>query len=162
MGSGTDEVYDSSPHNLFPLVIEALLEGRTPRINGDDYPTPDGTCVRDYVHVPGPRGVPRRRGERPRARAGARARSTTSAAATACRCARSWTPWRGCTGIDFTPEIHPRRPGDPARIVASGDAAAAELDWKMRHTIDEMAASAWSARRAHLEPAVTMARAHQA
>jgi UDP-glucose 4-epimerase len=56
------------------------------------------------------------------------------------------------TGIDFTPEIHPRRPGDPARIVALGDAAAAELDWKMRHTIDEMAASAWSARRAHLEP----------
>ena len=51
VGSGSDEVYDTSPHNLFPLVIEALLEGRTPRINGDDYPTPDGTCVRDYIHV---------------------------------------------------------------------------------------------------------------
>ena len=51
VGSGTDEVYDTSPHNLFPLVIEALIEGRTPRINGTDYPTPDGTCVRDYVHV---------------------------------------------------------------------------------------------------------------
>ncbi len=51
VGSATDEVYDASPHNLFPLVIEALLEGRTPRINGVDYPTADGTCVRDYVHV---------------------------------------------------------------------------------------------------------------
>ena len=51
VGSATDEVYDASPHNLFPLVIEALLAGRTPRINGEDYPTPDGTCVRDYVHV---------------------------------------------------------------------------------------------------------------
>ena len=51
VGSATDEVYDASPHNLFPLVIEALLAGRTPRINGIDYPTPDGTCVRDYVHV---------------------------------------------------------------------------------------------------------------
>ena len=51
VGSGTDEVHDTSPHNLFPLVIEALVEGRTPRINGDDYATPDGTCVRDYVHV---------------------------------------------------------------------------------------------------------------
>ncbi len=51
VGSSTDEVYDTSPHNLFPLVIEALIEGRTPRINGDDYNTPDGTCVRDYVHV---------------------------------------------------------------------------------------------------------------
>ena len=44
-------LYDSSPHNLFPLVFDALLEGSTPRINGDDYPTPDGTNVRDYIHV---------------------------------------------------------------------------------------------------------------
>ncbi len=51
VGSGTPELYDTSPHNLFPLVFEALLEGRTPRINGTDYPTPDGTCVRDYIHV---------------------------------------------------------------------------------------------------------------
>src|SRR5690606_25546858 len=51
VGSADPEVYDSSPHNLFPLVFEALLDGRTPRINGDDYATPDGTNVRDYVHV---------------------------------------------------------------------------------------------------------------
>ena len=31
--------------------MKALTDGRTPRINGDDYPTPDGTCVRDYIHV---------------------------------------------------------------------------------------------------------------
>jgi UDP-glucose 4-epimerase len=53
------------------------------------------------------------------------------------------------TGIDFEPEVHPRRPGDPARIVASGELAARDLDWKMRHTVDEMVRSAWSARRAH-------------
>src|SRR3954466_2600965 len=51
VGSGSPEVYDTSPHNLFPLVIEALLAGRTPQIYGEDYDTPDGTCVRDYVHV---------------------------------------------------------------------------------------------------------------
>ena len=51
VGSGSDDLYDTSPHNLFPLVFEALLAGRTPRINGDDYDTPDGTCVRDYMHV---------------------------------------------------------------------------------------------------------------
>ncbi|MCR2828065.1 NAD-dependent epimerase/dehydratase family protein, partial [Microbacterium sp. zg.Y909] len=51
VGSGDLAVYDTSPHNLFPLVFEALIEGRTPRINGDDYATPDGTNVRDYVHV---------------------------------------------------------------------------------------------------------------
>ena len=52
------------------------------------------------------------------------------------------------TGIEFTPEIRPRRPGDPARIVATGDLAARDLDWKMRHTVDEMVASAWAARQA--------------
>ena len=55
---------------------------------------------------------------------------TTSAAATALGSARSWTPWRAGTGIDFTPEIAPRRPGDPPRIVAPGELAARDLDWR--------------------------------
>ena len=53
------------------------------------------------------------------------------------------------TGVTFEPEIHPRRPGDPARIVASGELAARDLDWQMRHTVDDMVASAWQARKAH-------------
>lgn len=51
------------------------------------------------------------------------------------------------TGIPFEPEIVPRRAGDPARIVASGELAARDLDWAMRHTLDDMVASAWAARR---------------
>ena len=51
VGSADPAVYDTSPHNLFPLVFEALVAGRTPKIFGDDYDTPDGTNVRDYVHV---------------------------------------------------------------------------------------------------------------
>lgn len=51
VGSGSIDLFDTSPHNLFPLVFDALAKGKTPHINGDDYPTPDGTCVRDYVHV---------------------------------------------------------------------------------------------------------------
>jgi UDP-glucose 4-epimerase len=148
VGSGTDEVYDTSPHNLFPLVIEALLEGRTPRINGDDYPTPDGTCVRDYIHV-------------------ADLAVSHVAAAEALRDGRPLEPvynlgsgdglsvrqimdaMARVTGIDFEPEIHPRRPGDPARIVASGELAGRDLDWRMRHSLDEMVSSAWRARKAH-------------
>ena len=45
------------------------------------------------------------------------------------------------------PEIAPRRPGDPARIVANGELAARDLDWKMRYSLEEMVASAWSARK---------------
>ncbi len=140
-------VYDASPHNLFPLVIEALLAGRTPRIYGDDYPTPDGTCVRDYVHVGDlavshvaaalalEAGRPLRKAYNLGSGDGLSVRQIMDAMARV-------------TGIDFSPEIAPRRPGDPARIVADGTAAAADLDWRMSYSVDEMVSSAWSARRA--------------
>ncbi len=152
VGSGVDEVYDTSPHNLFPLVLEALIAGRTPRINGDDYPTPDGTCVRDYIHVS----------------------DLAVSHVAAARALESGTDLRPVynlgsgeglsvrqimdamarvTGVDFTPDVQPRRPGDPARIVASGELAASDLDWRMRHSIDDMVGSAWRARRAHDTPA---------
>jgi UDP-glucose 4-epimerase len=50
------------------------------------------------------------------------------------------------TGIAFEPEVAPRRPGDPARIVASGDLAARDLGWRMRHSLEDMVRSAWEAR----------------
>ena len=53
---------------------------------------------------------------------------------------------RSVTGIDFEPEITPRRPGDSARIVAAGDLAARDLEWRMRHSLEDMVASAWAAR----------------
>lgn len=147
VGSGSPDLADTSPHNLFPLVLDALAEGRTPRINGDDYATPDGTCVRDYVHV-------------------ADLATSHVAAAQALTEGRELLPVYNLgsgagvsvreimtamaegTGIDFTPEVAPRRPGDPARIVASGEAAARDLDWRMRHSLTEMVTSAWQARQA--------------
>jgi UDP-glucose 4-epimerase len=147
VGSATDAVFDASPHNLFPLVIEALLDGRTPRINGDDYATPDGTCVRDYVHVGDlaashvaaalalDEGRPLRKAYNLGSGTGLSVRQIMDAMARV-------------TGIDFVPEIGPRRPGDPDRIVADGTAAAADLEWRMSYSVDEMVASAWSARRA--------------
>ena len=51
------------------------------------------------------------------------------------------------TGIDFEPDIQPRRGGDPARIVASGELAARDLGWTMKHDLTDMVRSAWSARR---------------
>jgi UDP-glucose 4-epimerase len=147
VGSGSEDLYDTSPHNLFPLVLDALAEGRRPRIYGDDYPTPDGTCVRDYVHVADlavshVAAAKALDEDRPLERVynlgsgeGLSVRQIMDAMA------------RG-TGIDFAPEIHPRRPGDPARIVASGDLAARDLDWRMRHSVDDMVTSAWRARQA--------------
>ena len=52
------------------------------------------------------------------------------------------------TGIPFAPVIGPRRPGDPDRIVATGELAARDLDWRNRYTVDEMVRTGWEARRA--------------
>ncbi len=50
-GAAAPELGDPAALNLIPMVLEALQEGRRPRVFGDDYPTADGSCVRDYIHV---------------------------------------------------------------------------------------------------------------
>lgn len=147
VGSGDPTVYDTSPHNLFPLVFEALIEGRTPKIFGDDYDTPDGTNVRDYVHVADiaaahvvaaqrlEQGEPIEPAYNLGSQNGLSVKQIMDAMARV-------------TGIDFTPEVSARRPGDPDRIVATGDLAARDLDWANRHTVDEMVRTGWEARRA--------------
>ncbi|RNL58112.1 UDP-glucose 4-epimerase GalE [Arthrobacter oryzae] len=146
VGSGSPELYDTSPHNLFPIVLRALTSGQTPRIYGTDYNTPDGTCVRDYVHV-------------------ADLATSHVAAAQSLAAGRALEPiynlgsgdglsvrqimtaMAKVTGIDFEPEIGPRRAGDPDRIVADGALAARDLDWVMRHSVEDMVASAYAAQR---------------
>jgi UDP-glucose 4-epimerase len=147
VGSGTDEVFDPSPHNLFPLVFDALLDGRTPRVNGTDYPTPDGTCVRDYIHVAdlADAHVAAAR----RLDAGEPVEPVYNlGSGDGVSVGEIMREVATVTGIAFEPEVGPRREGDPARIVASGELAARDLDWRMRHTLTEMVASAWAARRA--------------
>jgi len=51
VGSGSPELGDNSKDNLVPKVFQALESGNSPEIYGNDYPTPDGTCIRDYIHV---------------------------------------------------------------------------------------------------------------
>lgn len=145
VGSGSPELFDVSPHNLFPLVFDMLYRGETPRINGDDYPTPDGTCVRDYIHV-ADLALAHVAAAR-RLQAGEPVEpvyNLGSGSGTSVR--EIMTAIRKVTGVDFEPEIAPRRPGDPARIVASGELAARDLGWRMRHTLEDMVKSAWEAR----------------
>jgi UDP-glucose 4-epimerase len=150
VGSGYEDLRDTSPHNLFPLIFERLVAGEVPYINGNDYPTPDGTPVRDYVHVSDlalshvvaakalEEGRPLQPVYNLGSGTGLSVRQIMDAVARV-------------TGIDFTPEMRPRRAGDPARIVATGELAARDLDWQMRHSVDDMVASAWEARQAAQE-----------
>jgi UDP-glucose 4-epimerase len=144
VGSGSPELRDTSPHNLFPLVFRALDEGRTPKIFGNDYPTPDGTCVRDYVHV----------ADVAQAHVAAARRMLAGeplepvynlGSGSGSSVKQIMDAMAAGTGIPFEPEIAPRRPGDPARTVADGTLAARDLDWAMTNTLDEMVASAWRA-----------------
>ncbi|TNU73173.1 UDP-glucose 4-epimerase GalE [Miniimonas arenae] len=136
---------DTSPHNLFPLVVQALTQGRTPRINGDDYATPDGTNVRDYVHV-----VDLAAAHVAAAKALAAGRELERVynlgSGDGLSVKQIMDAFAQVTGLDFTPEIGPRRPGDPDRIVADGTLAARDIGWAMRHTVQDMVASAWAAR----------------
>lgn len=143
IGSG-GEVYDVSPHNLLPRVFVGLLEGRAPVIFGDDYATRDGTCVRDYIdvtdvalgHVEAAHALAAGRDLEPVYNLG-------SGTGTSVR--EVMDAILQVTHTDLRPVIGPRRPGDPARIVANGDLASRDLGWAMRHTVSEMVASAWAA-----------------
>lgn len=144
VGSGPPELADHSPHNLFPKVFRAISAGESPLVFGDDYPTPDGSCIRDYVHVVDV------------AEAHVRAAKLLGAGddlAPAYNIGRGegssvlevLDAIRAATGIDFGHEVRPRRPGDPARIVGSTELIERDFDWSARFDLAEMAGSAWTA-----------------
>ncbi|WP_149829924.1 UDP-glucose 4-epimerase GalE [Streptomyces tailanensis] len=142
-GAAAPELADTGVFNLVPMVFEKLSEDAPPRIFGADYPTPDGTCVRDYIHV-----VDLAEAHVATAR---RLRETPGTDLTLNIGRGEGVSVRemidrinALTGHDTEPVVVDRRPGDPARVVASADRIAAELGWKARHGVDDMIASAWA------------------
>ncbi|WP_329560857.1 UDP-glucose 4-epimerase GalE [Streptomyces uncialis] len=144
-GAASAELADSGVFNLIPMVFERLEADQAPLIFGDDYATPDGTCVRDYIHVQ----------DIASAHLAAALRLTDAEPGTAL----TLNIGRGegssvqemverilkVTGReDIAPEVTARRPGDPARVVAAADRIRAELGWSARHGVDEMIESAWA------------------
>jgi UDP-glucose 4-epimerase len=98
---------------------------------GTDYPTPDGTCVRDYIHVS---DLVQAHLDALRYLRGGGASATMNAGY-----GRGFSVLdvidtvKRVSGTDFTVELSPRRPGDPAQIVASSDRARALIGWKPAH-----------------------------
>ncbi len=138
---GRGESHEPESH-LIPLILDVALGRRKSiRIYGTDYPTPDGTCIRDYIHV------------RDLAEA-----HMLALAALGCESCMIYNLGNGrgfsvreviesvrrVTGQPIPVEECPRRPGDPAVLVASSEKIAQELGWRPQHTsLDGIIADAW-------------------
>ncbi len=146
-GAGTPELTDRGVSNLVPMVFQRLAQRRAPRIFGDDYATPDGTCIRDFIHVAdvasahvaAAQALADGRVERLTANIGrGEGVSVQEMIATIRRVS-------GTAGEDWSqPVVEPRRAGDPARVVASADRIRDALGWKARYGVEEMVDSAWA------------------
>jgi len=142
---GRGEAHEPESH-LIPLILDVALGHREKiLIYGDDYDTPDGTCIRDYIHVvdladahilalnaltsaDGPSRMIYNLGNG----SGFSVKEVIESA-------------RRVTGHAIPAEIKPRRAGDPARLVASSEQARMHLGWKPKHPeLDDIIASAWA------------------
>ncbi|WP_055588471.1 UDP-glucose 4-epimerase GalE [Peterkaempfera griseoplana] len=143
-GAATPELSDTGVFNLVPMVFERLTAGEAPRIFGADYPTPDGTCIRDYIHVSDIASAHVAAVERLTADPEGETSLVLNIGRGEGVSVQEMLDVIGrVTGYDATGEVTPRRPGDPARVVASADLIRKELGWTARHGVTEMIASAW-------------------
>lgn len=144
-GAGWPELGDNSASNLVPMVFERIDAGKQPLIFGDDYPTPDGTCIRDYVHVLDLADAHIAALDHLKGRAnGHEVLNVGTGTGTSVRemvdvIART-------TGASYEPFVGPRRSGDSARVVASAGKIETLLGWQASRGIEEIVASAWAAR----------------
>jgi UDP-glucose 4-epimerase len=142
---------DHTPEShLIPIVIQAALKLRE-RVDvfGDDYPTPDGTCIRDYVHVEDLARAHELALERLAApgEGGGRAYNLGTGRGHSVREVIACV--ERATGIAIPTRVVARRFGDAPSLVAAGERVARELAWKPVHTLDSIVASAWEWHRLH-------------
>ncbi|MEV6385292.1 UDP-glucose 4-epimerase GalE [Streptomyces sp. NPDC051773] len=142
-GAATPDLADTGVFNLVPMVFEKLSEGAPPRIFGADYPTPDGTCVRDYIHVVDLAEAHVATARRLREAPGTDL-TLNIGRGEGVSVREMIDRINALTGHELPPVVVDRRPGDPARVVASADRIAAELGWKARYGVEDMISSAWA------------------
>ncbi|HEU5268747.1 MAG TPA: UDP-glucose 4-epimerase GalE [Jatrophihabitans sp.] len=149
VGAATPELGDLGRTNLVPMIFAALDRGEQPRIFGSDYPTPDGTCVRDYIHV----------ADLADAHVAAIAALDVPDAELVVNvgCGRGYSVREvvdvvaEVVGRPLEPVLAGRRPGDPAAVVADTSRIAQVLGWQARYDLTDMVRSAWQAELARTE-----------
>jgi UDP-glucose 4-epimerase len=127
--------------HLIPTILRAALgEGPALRLFGDDYPTPDGTCIRDYIHVT---DLARAHFLGLEAAAPGQHRIYNLGSGTGSSNLEVLTACREVTGRDIPVQIAPRRSGDPGVLVASSQRIEAELGWRAERGLTTTVADAW-------------------
>jgi UDP-glucose 4-epimerase len=146
-GTAAPELTDRGVSNLVPMVFQRLADRQAPLVFGDTHPTPDGTCVRDFVHVADVATAHV---------AAARALTEGTVGALTANVGRgegvsvremvdTIRTVTGTAGETWSePVVVPPRPGDPARVVASADRLRTTLGWEARFDVREMVSSAWA------------------
>jgi len=141
-GAGWPELGDTAVLNLVPMVFERIDQGLPPLIFGEDYATPDGTCIRDYIHVLDlaeahlatldslSRGSARHDIYNVGTGKGSSVREMVAMILTE-------------SGSCLVPEIQPRRAGDPAVVVADAQSIADSVGWVAKLDLADIVASAW-------------------
>ena len=148
-GAGSDALGDSSVNNLVPMVFRALEQDQRPQIFGDDYPTPDGTCIRDYIHVSDLAAAHVAAAER--CESGVRSDVFNVGTGHGYSVREVMDVVSEVVGRDVNAEVVARRAGDPPATWASTERIEMELAWRATRDLRQMVASAWSSWQANAE-----------
>ena len=142
-GAGWDDLGDMATLNLIPMVLDRLSKGETPKIFGTDYPTPDGTCVRDYIHVMDLAEAhiaaldvlaEGRQPDHHTYNVGTGLGTSVQEIIDGLRRVIGW---------DFPVEVLERRAGDPPKLIGDPLSIGVDLGWKANNGLDEILTSAW-------------------
>lgn len=145
-GTARPELADTVVANLVPIVLARVADGLPVAVFGDDYATPDGTCVRDYVHVADLAEAHLRalsyleRDERPYDVLNVGTGTGASVLEVVAALSRA-------LGHEVPVVVEPRRAGDPPRLVASVDRITSVLGWHATRDLDQICRSAVEATR---------------
>ncbi|BDP99944.1 UDP-glucose 4-epimerase GalE [Aquiluna sp. KACHI24] len=143
-GCGPKELADTAALNLIPIAINALKAGKAPIVFGTDYPTPDGSCIRDYVHVQDLAEAHvaavdyLERDDRP-------FDTFNVGTGEGASVIQVLDQLKISSGINFEYQISDRRAGDPPRLVAKVERIQEVLGFKAKHGLEEIVSSAWAA-----------------
>lgn len=146
-GAGWPDLGDPAALNLVTMVFERMDAGHDPLIFGDDYPTADGTCVRDYVHVLDLAEAHiaaldyLERDERPHSTFNVGTGSGASVREVINEISRA-------SSRELNPEVVPRRAGDPPQLIADATRIQTTLGWGASRGLTEIIRSAWEAHEA--------------